>query len=647
VYEAQKVGTQSLANQITAGARAFRRIYTPVQQQIGRLIRIILAIALYLELLLALAGALQSLRLVDSLQMAVVIIGLVPNGFLVAIATAYALAAMRMAGRGVLIQQANAVESMSHVDVLCLDKTGTLTANQLELEVARPIGITEAELRRSLGHFVASTPAGNRTTEAIGRAFPGEAYPVQAEVPFASERKWSALSFDVPDLRGGYVLGAPEILDAHLDGAYDPTQVTGWTALGLRVLLFAGAPAEAPLQDEDGGPALPNHLTPLGLLALRDALRPEAEATLRDFGAAGIDLKIISGDHPTTVAALARQAGFDAGGEVVSGTALEALDADAFAAVAAKGTVFGLITPRQKERLVGALRGQGRYVAMIGDGVNDVLSLKQANLGIAMHGGSQATRNVADMVLLKDSFAALPSAFSEGQRIRNGMQDIVQIFLTRILYVALLVLSIQIVGGFPFLPRQSALVALFAVGIPTIALAAWARPGAADRAGTSSRLVSFVLPGALVAALVGLGVYLLALANALQAETALNPALSDRAAWEGALPVAQSALTTFSIFYGLMLLLFLKPPTPLWTGAAPLSDDRRPAYLALALFIAYLIILAVPSFRGFFELRVLEPLVYLLIAAAVVLAGVLLRLVWRSNLLERLIGAPTGSGGSP
>ena len=159
---------------------------------------------------------------------------------------------------------------------------------------------------------------------------------------------------------------------------------------------------------------------------MSDALRPEARETLRGFQEMGIQLKLISGDHPQTVAALAKQAGLDTNAQVVSGLELDQLDETAFAQVAEEATIFGRITPQQKKRLVRALRNRGHYVAMIGDGVNDVLSLKQANLGIAMHSGSQATRSVADLVLLDDSFAALPVAFREGQRITNGMERILK-----------------------------------------------------------------------------------------------------------------------------------------------------------------------------------------------------------------------------
>jgi len=341
------------------------------------------------------------------------------------------LGAVRIIGKGALVQQANAVESLSNVDVLCLDKTGTLTANSMVLDKVHAVDIDESELLHLLGDFVASMSIGNVTSEAIGAACSGRALHVGEEVPFSSARKWSALSFDEAALHGVYVLGAPEVLLPSLLTGIDLTAfVDVETSRGQRVLLFARSPSPLPLNDNAGEPRLPDDLIPLGLVSLRDELRPQAQETLASFAEVGIQLKIISGDHPQTVAALARQVGLDSNDiKVVSGEDLTEMDMAQLAQVAEETTIFGRITPQQKERLVQALRSRDHYVAMIGDGVNDVLSLKQADLGIAMNSGSQATRSVADIVLLRSSFESLPQVFHEGQRIRNGMQIILKLFL--------------------------------------------------------------------------------------------------------------------------------------------------------------------------------------------------------------------------
>ena len=275
-----------------------------------------------------------------------------------------------------------------------------------------------------LANFAASVPAGNKTNEAIGAALPGRAQPLVGQVPFSSARKWSALSADTDELRGVFALGAPEMLGALIDGDRDLEAPAGWAAQGWRVLLFAYSPEPSTLQDDDGDPAAPLDLRPAAWLAFSDELRPNLQETLEGFRKAGVRLKIISGDNQETVAALARQAGFPEDAVLVSGLDLAKMNDAEFDQAAEAGDIFGRITPDQKERLVEAMRRNGHYVAMTGDGVNDVLSIKKANLGIAMQSGAQATRAAADIILLKDSFAAVPAAFREGQRIRRGLQSV-------------------------------------------------------------------------------------------------------------------------------------------------------------------------------------------------------------------------------
>jgi cation-transporting P-type ATPase E len=229
---------------------------------------------------------------------------------------------------------------------------------------------------------------------------------------------------------------------------------------GTRILLFAYRPEPVSMNDADNGVRDLDGLIPLGLVGITDELRPQAYETLTAFAEAGVDLKIISGDNPETVKALAVQAGFDPEAKLISGPELDRLDDGQLDAVAVEHGVFGRITPEQKEGLVEALHAQGRYVAMTGDGVNDVLSLKKADLGIAMQSGSQATRGVADIVLTNDSFAVLPHAITEGRRIIAGMQSVLKLFLTRTFFLALLIIAVVMVGTFPFSPRQSALLSL-------------------------------------------------------------------------------------------------------------------------------------------------------------------------------------------
>jgi cation-transporting ATPase E len=652
LYEAQKVGIDSLASQLTASARAFRRVLTPLQQQINLAIRVILVLAIYLELLLVIRNVLDKVPLVESVKMSVVIIGLVPNGLFLAISVAYALGAVRMVGKGVLVQQSNAIESLSNVDVLCLDKTGTLTANRIQFNALMPLAIPEQELRQALGDLAANVTSGNRTNAAIARACPGHKRGVAAEVPFSSSRKYSALAFDDPDRRGTYVLGAPEVLQPSITYA-PPTkvpafpergldfgqqaaveeQIASWADQGLRVLVFAANPEVIPLVGEDGQPRLPEGLVPFGLVSLSEELRPEAQTTLNAFAQAGVQLKIISGDSPRTLAAVARQVGFPSPARLISGLDLEQMSQDEFAQAAREGDIFGRITPAQKERLVQALRDAGHYVAMVGDGVNDVLALKRANLAVAMQGGSQATRAVADIVLLDDSFAALPPSVQEGRRIITGMQDILKLFLTRVFAVTLMILSVGMLASFPFSPKHITILTLFTVGIPSIALAAWARPGAIRREGLLRRLWHFVLPASLTLGLAGLAVFL---AYSFLG-SGVHLAIVRMGGSEADLGVSQSAMTHFALLCGLFLIVFAQPPTRFWVGGDELSGDRRPALLALVLLAAYVVILALPPLRGFFDLASLGGWSYLLLGAAAAVWAFLLRWIWRAGWMERFL----------
>ena len=636
LYQAEKVGAQSVAYELAAGARAFRRIYTPLQREINLAIRVMLLLALFFELLLLLGAMASQLPTIETLRMAVVIIGLVPNGLFLSISVAYALGAVRIAGQGALVQQANSVESLSNVDVLCMDKTGTLTTNALQLEHLHPLGIEETELRRLLGDYVASGSVGNTTSAAIGKACPGQARHVREELSFSSAYKWSGLVIDDEAMRGTYILGAVEILAPALRAGSDLQAIVEQESTqGLRVLLFTFLPELVVLRNAADKPTLPHGLIPLGIISLSDELRPQARETLRQLSEAGIRFKVISGDNPQTVAALVKQMGLSNNISAVSGLDLATMDAADFAARAADATVFGRITPQQKEQLVDALHKQGHHVAMIGDGVNDVLSLKKADLGIAMQSGSQATRSVADIVLLHDSFASLPSAFREGQRIRNGMQDILKLYLTRIFYFVVLLIGAAVVGGFPFEPKQASILVLLTVGIPTFLLAAWAQPHTAEKNELRS-LWHFVLPAASILGLVGLllyfSQYVLVDPLVLLHLHPVPSAVEARSAED-----AQTALTIFATFCGIALILFVEPPTSFWVGGNELRGDKRISYLALAMCIASVLLFSLPPSRSLFDLTLLDRTDYLVIAVCVVIWLFVVRWIWRGRILERFL----------
>jgi cation-transporting ATPase E len=481
----------------------------------------------------------------------------------------------------------------------------------------------------SLATLAASATSSNKTGQAIAEAYPGSATPLLAEVPFSSARKWSAIATQA----GIVALGAPEMLHPYLGNASPDglnARATGWQAEGLRVLLVAYHADPARLESGGESARLPDGMEVLGLIALSDELRPEARETLAAFRATGVTPKIISGDNPDTVVALARQAGLPVGTPSASGADLQNLDDAALADLAEKTVVFGRISPQDKARLVKALKSKGRYVAMIGDGVNDVLALKTADLAVAMHGGSQAARGVADIVLLNDSFASLVPAVVEGQRIRNGMQGILKLYLTRIGTVAAVIMTSLVIGIFPIDVRNSSAVTLFSVGIPTLALTIWARPGPLRRAGLGRDLAAFTLPAAMLSTAIGLLLFygVVFMQAGLPNPTAeTGSQLLD--AVVAATPDAQTVLTIFLVLCGLLLVVVMVPP----------RTDRRPAMLVAVLAVAFGAIVLTPA-RDIFSIGEIGLIPLALIGLAVLVWLVLLLVTQRKRLIERYLSLP-------
>lgn len=522
-FEAEKVGAESFANQLTATARQFEVSQTPLQKNVNFVVRLVMLVVAVMSIIILGAALLEGLPTLRLVQVAAVLSGQVPYGLFFMIVVAYTLGASAIARQGALVQQVNAIESLSNIDILCTDKTGTLTANRLKFNDVYPLnGATAEAVTAQLGDFGRSAGTGNLTSEAIIAGTPGTQRPVVDEVAFASARKWSALAFDGPERWGVYALGAVEMLSPYLPpeavGPESPLsrQLQAWSDQGLRVLLFAHNSEVTRLHDGDGQPELPP-LTPLALVSLSDELRPQAKETIAAFRQLGLDLKVISGDNPQTVAALAKQAGFPPDVKLVSGPELTEMSQAEFDQAADEVAIFGRITPEQKEQLVESLLRREKRVAMMGDGVNDVLSLKKASLGVAMQSGSSAARNVADMILLNDSFAALRPAFHEGRRIIGGMSSALYLFLTRVATTTLLIIAITMVGlDFPFDPAQVALTG-FTVGLPAFFLTLWARPQRLE-GGLLSSLARFIFPVAIVTMLIGVAIYVIeynTVANAL------------------------------------------------------------------------------------------------------------------------------------
>jgi cation-transporting ATPase E len=450
-YEVQAVGASTFANRVLAQAKGKRDVRTPLQGDVARAIAAVAVLILASTVGVAMiASSLPGDSPQGAVVAAAVLVTLVPQGLALMLTVTYAAAAVRISRLGALAQRQSAIEAMSRIDTFCTDKTGTLTTQRIRFAAAEPIGDLAGlpPLPELLAAVASSTGSPNNTTSALAAAFPGAALPVDEEVAFSSSLRWSAVRFATSVGTGArdartFVLGAPAVLLAAMDAPDEAVaqRVRELASLGQRVLLLAGRlglrvarRTRRPVAAAATGAARGAHVR--GGAAARgagDAGRASANAASRSRWCPAMT-------RPP-VEAIARRLGLETRGETVSGLDIAHLDDEALAEVADRTTVFGRVDPHLKARIVTALRSRGRYVAMTGDGVNDILPVRSANVGIAMQSGSPATRGVADLVLIKDDFSILPEAIRDGQRIVAAMAATLIVLLARTFYVLLIILG--------------------------------------------------------------------------------------------------------------------------------------------------------------------------------------------------------------
>jgi cation-transporting ATPase E len=479
LFEATAVGPDSRAERLTATARAFRHPRSPLERANDRLLLWLVALSVPLAIGLTISVFAHPDTAAARVQtLTAGIVNLVPEGLILLISLTAAVSAFKIAQRGVLAQQLNAIESLASVDVVCTDKTGTLTEPTSRVVGLVPAaGGDEAALARELARYAASSPSRNSTLQAIADAGLAEPEPghVAGQVPFSSRRRWSAL--DLGDER--LVFGAPERF-ANTDVTLANRARSEATA-GRRVLELART--EAPLTGDGPEPRFPDAVRPLGLVVLAERLRPNAADTVAFFTAQGVALKVLSGDAPATVGAIAKDAGVPGSSPALDGEALPSEPAALREAVLSAPAV-GRISPEGKRAVVGALAGASRYVAMVGDGVNDVPALKEARLAIAQGSGTQMARSVADLVLVRDDFGAVPEMVAEGRQILRNIQRVAKLFITKAVFTAVVGFAVAIpTGVYPLLPRQFTIASTVTIGIPAfvLALAPSAGPWRPDR----------------------------------------------------------------------------------------------------------------------------------------------------------------------
>jgi magnesium-transporting ATPase (P-type) len=616
-YVVDAVREQSYAGKLAGEARAFRHPPSPLQEEVNRVIVACTYVMLPLAALLILTLKVRSVNLDEAAQTATAgLVTLIPEGLVLLMSVTFAVAAVRLAKRDTLVQQMSASESLAAVDTICVDKTGTLTAGELRLAgVEFADGVDPAAGAAALGRFAASAGDRNRTLETIAERYPGQPQRVSAEVPFSSEWKWSGLALADGSAAGStYVLGAPDILAGAGALTLPPrlaSRLEEETAAGRRVVAFGEADASLP-SDPAATPA--PRMQPLALVVLEETLRPDAAETIATMREEQVDLKLISGDAKATVTAVAYAVGVPRDAGVVEGPDLPD-DPAQLAEVALAKTIFCRIKPEQKKALVSALVGAGRYVAMIGDGVNDVPALKQARMAVAMGSGTQVTKGVADVVLLKDQFSRLPEAVGEGRRIARNVHRLGRLYLTKTVYAAALILLVAVPGfAFPFLPRHLTLAAFLTIGIPSFVLALAPSDGPLYRGRLLRSLAAFAVPAGVATALASI----------------LSFFLVDTVAG-ASLEAGRTAATTTLIVLGLAFVLLLERGP----GREHIAIQSYMLAMVAGLGALFAGILALPPLRSFFDMALLNAGEWFLALLAAAIGLTIASVLWRLPPIER------------
>jgi cation-transporting ATPase E len=562
LYQATAVGTDSYARQLADEARRFSLVRSELMEGINRILRYITWAIVPVAILTTISQLHANLSVDTALSGTVAaLVGMVPQGLVLLTSVAFGVAAVGLARHGILVQQLPAVEGLARVDVVCFDKTGTLTDGVVAFD--RLVALdADTPVEGALG-ALADDENRNETLDAIARRFPApHGWVRQEAVAFSSARKWSGATFAE---HGTWILGAPEIV------VRDQPEVTAeadrLAASGRRVVALASS--VQPLE----GDSLPEAPRAVALILFAEQLRPDALDTVAYFTEQGVALKVMSGDSPLTVGAVATQVHIPGADEPIDARNLPD-DLEDLGRILQERSVFGRVTPRQKQAMVRALQAGGHTVAMTGDGVNDVLALKLADIGIAMGAGASATKAVAELVLLDDSFASVPMVVAEGRRVTANIERVANVFLTKTVWATLLAVMAGIaLFSYPFLPRHLTIIDSLTIGIPCFFLALAPnlrrfRPGFVDR------VLRFAVPAGIIIAGATFTTYAFAHARGL-------PSVQQR-----------TAATIVTLALGLYVLVLV---------ALPLTWRR--VLLVLAMLAGFLALFPLRSVRQFYELQ--------------------------------------------
>ncbi|MFF3782688.1 HAD-IC family P-type ATPase [Streptomyces sp. NPDC001933] len=598
-FTATKVGREAYAAQLAEEASRFTLVHSELRTGISTILKYVTwmmvptAIGLVISQLVVndnnLKGSIA--RTVGG------IVPMIPEGLVLLTSVAFAIGVVRLGRKQCLVQELPAIEGLARVDVVCLDKTGTLTEGGMDVTEVRTLdGADDTYVRSVLGALGSSDPRPNASLQAIVDAYPdGEKWLCTQTLPFSSARKYSGAAFDEGGGReSSWLLGAPDVLLPEHDPAL--TEIEQLNEKGLRVLLLARAEGEL------DGPDIAVGAVPSALVVLEQRLRPDAAETLSYFADQRVATKVISGDNAVSVGAVAGKLGLPGAEHTLDARKLPT-DPDDMATAMEENAVFGRVTPQQKRDMVAALQSRGHTVAMTGDGVNDVLALKDADIGVSMGSGSEATRAVAQIVLLNNSFATLPSVVAEGRRVIGNITRVATLFLTKTVYsvlLAVLVVCTQV--DYPFLPRHLTLLSTLTIGVPAFFLALAPNK---ERAHPHfvRRVMRYAIPSGVIAAAATFTTYLIA---------------RDHYSGPGALDAETSAATLTLFLVSMWVLAIIARPYTWWRIA-----------LVAAMGLAFLIVLVVPWLQEFFALKLVGTTMPWAAVGIAVVASAGLEYAWR------------------
>ncbi|GGR87749.1 cation-translocating P-type ATPase [Streptomyces nojiriensis] len=598
-FTATKVGREAYAAQLAEEASRFTLVHSELRSGISTILKYVTWMMIPTSIGLIISQLLvKDNNLKDSIARTVGgIVPMIPEGLVLLTSVAFAIGVIRLGRKQCLVQELPAIEGLARVDVVCLDKTGTLTEGGMDVTELRPLGGADpAYVKKVLGALGESDPRPNASLQAIIDAYPDMAeWRCTESLPFSSARKYSGASFSEGDGENNtWLLGAPDVLLPAGDPALD--EINALNEQGLRVLLLARSARE--LDDA----AVATGVRPTALVVLEQRLRPDAADTLRYFEDQNVSAKVISGDNAVSVGAVAGKLGLPGAENTVDARGLPTDRAD-MAKVLDENAVFGRVSPQQKRDMVGALQSNGHTVAMTGDGVNDVLALKDADIGVSMGSGSEATKAVAQIVLLNNSFSTLPSVVAEGRRVIGNITRVATLFLTKTVYsvlLAILVVCSQV--EYPFLPRHLTLLSTLTIGIPAFFLALAPNKERA-KPHFVKRVMRYAIPGGAIAAVATFVSYLIARHHYTGA---------------GALEAESSAATLTLFLTSMWVLAIIARPYTWWRVA-----------LVGAMGGAFLIVLVVPWLQDFFQLKLVGVTVPWIAVGVAVAAAVLIEFTFR------------------